>query len=555
MSSSTSQSAIDHGECLAHVVHVADKRITPARVQWRDGVITAIQAVDAATDNLPYLIPGFVDAHVHIESSMLTPAEFGRIAVRHGTVAVVTDPHEIANVLGEAGMKFMLDNGRQTPFVCHFGAPSCVPATAFETAGAVLDSRALKTLLDNPDVHFLSEVMNYPGVLAGDADLLEKLRLARVKGVPIDGHAPGLMGEPLRRYVGEGIITDHECTEMAEAEAKLAAGMAILIREGSAARNFEVLHQLIGRYPDRVMFCSDDKHPDDLQAGHINRLVARAVALGHDVFDVLQCACLNPVRHYGLPLGQLRVGDRMDAALVKDLVKFEVLKSWIAGLCVAESGRSLLPHVEPRAINRFQARKVEAGDFQIAGDDCGIRVIEAYDGQLLTGQRILKPKLRDGQLEADIDRDLLWLTVVNRYRPEPPAVAFITGFALRYGALASSVAHDSHNIVAVGCDIESLCRAVNAVIDCQGGIAAVSAAGLTCLPLPIAGLMSDQDGDSVAARYAQLDAIAKAQGSSLRAPFMTLSFMALLVIPELKLSDRGLFDGKRFQFTSLLVEP
>jgi adenine deaminase len=555
MSSTTSHPDISHGECLAHVVHISDKRITPARVQWRDGVITAIEGVNGAADKLPYLIPGFVDAHVHIESSMLTPAEFGRIAVRHGTVAVVTDPHEIANVLGEAGMQFMLDNGHQTPFVCHFGAPSCVPATAFETAGAVLDSRVLNNLLDNPDVHFLSEVMNYPGVLAGDADLLAKLRLAREKGMPIDGHAPGLLGEPLRRYVGERIITDHECTEMAEAEAKLAAGMAILIREGSAARNFEALHQLIGRYPDRVMFCSDDKHPDDLQAGHINSLVARAVAYRHDVFDVLQCACLNPIRHYGLPLGQLRVGDRMDAALVKDLVEFKVLKTWIAGRCVAEDGKSLLPHIKPRAINRFQARYVAAGDFQITGNGRDIRVIEAYDGQLLTGQRILKPKLRDGRLEADMERDLLWLAVVNRYRPEPPAVAFITGFGLRYGALASSVAHDSHNIVAVGCDIESLCNAVNAVIDCQGGIACVSEAGLACLLLPIAGLMSDQDGDSVAARYAELDAIAKTMGSTLRAPFMTLSFMALLVIPELKLSDQGLFDGKRFQFTSLLVKP
>lgn len=553
MPQTVSQNLPGQGECLANVVNIIDKRIRPALVRWQDGIITVIEPIDDVPADLPYLIPGFVDAHVHIESSMLIPAEFGRLAVRHGTVAAVSDPHEIANVLGEAGIRFMLDNARQTPFVCHFGAPSCVPATSFETAGAELDSAALQTLLANPDIHFLSEVMNYPGVLAGDADVLAKLRLARDRGLPIDGHAPGLMGDALQRYAGQGITTDHECTDLAEADAKLAQGMDILIREGSAARNFDALHALISHYPDRVMFCSDDKHPDDLQAGHIDRLAARAVALGHDVFDVLQCACINPVRHYALPLGQLRPGDRMDAVLLKDLTDFNVLKTWIGGRCVAEDGVSLLPSIVPEPINRCHARPVEPADFEVAGDGRAIRVIEAFDGQLLTGHRIVEPTTRDGLIAADIERDLLWLAVVNRYRPAPPAVAMIKGFGLRHGALASSVAHDSHNVVAVACDVASLCAAINGLIDSRGGIACVSDAGFDSLPLPIAGLMSPLDGDKVAARYAELNAIAHRMGSTLRAPFMTLSFMALLVIPELKLSDRGLFDSSRFAFTDWLV--
>ena len=542
------------GRLIANVVDIAAQRVYPARVCWREGVIIEIHELDIDASHLPYLMPGFIDAHVHIESSMLTPYEFARLAVRHGTVATVSDPHEIANVLGVAGVEFMLDNARMTPFKFFFGAPSCVPATVFETAGARLDSAQIQTLFQHPDIHYLSEVMNYPGVLSDDPELHAKLALAQRFHRRIDGHAPGLMGDDLKAYAAAGITSDHECTELHEAEAKLACGMVILIREGSAARNFDSLHGLISRYPRQVMLCSDDKHPDELQLGHINQLAARAVALGHDVFDVLQCACLNPIQHYDLPVGRLRLGDSMDAVLVQDLTSLKPIKTWVAGRCLANDGQSLQSSMASETPNRFQARKLHVTDFDIDDRGLAIRVIHALDGQLLTLQRCVKPKIESAKLVADIDRDLLWLVVVNRYQPTAPAIAMIHGFGLRRGALASSVAHDSHNVIAVGADVDALCQAVNSVIEHQGGIACADEQGIHCVPLPIAGLMSDADGDTVAERYAALDIRAKALGSRLRAPFMTLSFMALLVIPELKLSDRGLFDGQRFAFTSLWAD-
>jgi len=553
--SHNSISSIEAAGCLiANRVDVAARRIEQVRVHWSGGVIRKIEVLGAMQPGLPYLIPGFIDAHVHIESSMLTPCEFARLAARHGTVATVSDPHEIANVLGMAGVEYMLDDARQTPFKFFFGAPSCVPATAFETAGAALDAEALQALFQHAEIRYLSEVMNYPGVLSGDEALHAKLALARHLQRPIDGHAPGLCGEALQAYVDAGISSDHECTELAEAEAKLACGMVILIREGSAARNFEALHPLISRYPRQVMLCSDDKHPDALQLGHIDRLAARAVALGHDVFDVLQCACLNPIDHYALPVGRLRLGDSMDAVLLEDLTRFTPLKTWVAGQLLASDGRSLWPSVQARIINRFQARRLQTSDFDIPMQDGEIRVIQALDGQLLTYEKHFKPLSSGGKLVADVERDILWLVVVNRYQPSPPALAMIRGFGLRSGALASSVAHDSHNVIGVGADVEALCQAVNTVIAHRGGIACAHEAGVDCLPLPIAGLISDADGDTVAKHYASLDERAKHLGSPLSAPFMSLSFMALLVIPELKLSDRGLFDGQRFAFTSLWVD-
>lgn len=541
------------GMLAANLVQIDARRIVAVELHWHGGVISRIDELGSENPDQPYLLLGFVDAHVHIESSMLTPSEFARLAVRHGTVACVSDPHEIANVLGVAGVEYMLANARRTPFKFFFGAPSCVPATPFETAGAELGGAELDSLFQRGDIRYLSEMMNYPGVLNGDAGILAKLALARRFGFPVDGHAPGLDGEAAARYAAAGIGTDHECSTLQEAESKLACGMKILIREGSAARNFEALHPLISRYPEKVMLCSDDKHPDDLLAGHINQLAARAIAYGHELFDVLRCACLNPIRHYGLPVGQLRIGDSMDALLVGDLQSLTPIKTWIAGRLVADRGQSLLLSIKPEAVNRFDACAMTPEDLAVADHGGDIRVIEALDGELLTRQLQLKPKTRDGSVVPDVERDILWLVVVNRYRPAKPAVAFIHGFGLRQGALASSVAHDSHNLIAVGCDAESVCLAVNGLIASRGGIACVSEGRFESLPLPIAGLMSDAYGDTVAARYAELDGLAKRMGSPLRAPFMTLSFMALLVIPELKLSDRGLFDGRHFEFTDVAV--
>ena len=539
------------GSLTANIVHVPERRITAGRLIWEDGVITRIEAGGPEDPGLSYLIPGFVDAHVHVESSMLVPSEFARLATRHGTVASVSDPHEIANVLGLEGVRFMLDNIRRVPFKMFFGAPACVPATPFETAGASLGLAELETLFREDGLLYLSEMMNFPAVLARDPAVMDKIALARNRGLPVDGHAPGLTGEAARRYVEAGISTDHECASLGEAWDKLAAGMRILIREGSAARNFDTLHPLITSHPDRVMFCSDDKHPDDLVRGHIDRLVARAVAAGHDVFDVLGCACVNPVRHYRLPVGLLRPGDPMDATEVADLRDFHPLRTWVGGRLVAEGGRSLFAPVPVAPINRFHAREIGAADLTVPAGAGRLRVIDVEDGQLLTREALLPPHVEDGRIVPDPRRDLLYLVVLNRYRPVPPAVAFVRGFGLGRGALASSVAHDSHNIVAVGADAESLCRAVNALIGHGGGIAVAGDGQVELLPLPVAGLMSADDGDRVAARYAELNGMARSLGSPLRAPFMTLSFMALLVIPELKLSDRGLFDGRAFHFTEL----
>lgn len=543
------------GSLRANIVHLPERRIAAGTVEWADGIITRVVETGPADPGLTYLMPGFIDAHVHIESAMLVPSEFARLACRHGTVATVSDPHEIANVLGLEGVRFMLDNARRVPFRMFFGAPSCVPATPFETAGASLGLAELATLLREDGLLYLSEMMNFPGVLAGDPAVMDKIALAREMGLPVDGHAPGLKGDAARRYARAGISTDHECTSLEEARDKIAAGMHILIREGSAARDFDTLHQLISSHTDRVMLCSDDKHPDDLAAGHIDRLAARAVAAGHAPLDVLRCACLNPVLHYGLPVGLLRVGDPMDAAEVADLRDFRPLRTWVAGHLVAEAGRSLMARVPVTPVNRFQARRITPADLALRAGPDRIRVMDALDGQLFTPEALVAPRVAEEHgarlMVPDPARDLLTLLVLNRYQEAPPAVAFVQGFGLGHGAIASSVAHDSHNIVAVGADAESLCRAVNALVDNRGGIAVDDGSRVEVLPLPVAGLMSAGDGDEVAARYAAMTAKARALGSPLRSPFMTLSFMALLVIPELKLSDKGLFDGRSFRFTQL----
>ncbi|CAN5586196.1 adenine deaminase [soil metagenome] len=525
-------------------------RVYPARLELASGRIARIEPASEADH---YLIPGFVDAHVHIESSMLVPSEFARLAVRHGTVATVSDPQEIANVLGVAGVRYMLEQAEGLPFKVAFGAPPCVPATSFETAGATLDALAVGELLGDPRVKYLSEVMNYPGVVAGEVALLAKLSAARALGKPVDGHAPGVRGETLRRYAAAGIGSDHECSTRLEAEEKLALGLKVLIREGSAAKNFAALHPLLREHADRMMFCSDDLHPDDLLEGHIDKLVRRGLAAGHDLMTLLRVASRNPVEHYGLDVGLLREGDPADFLVVKDLAALEVLETYVGGQRVAQRGESLMPRRPARIVNRFEARPQAAAAFAVEARPGRLRVIEARDGQLVTGERLMNPSLSGGLAVADPARDLLKLAVVNRYEQAPPAVAFVHGFGLRRGALASSVAHDSHNVVAFGVTDEAISRAVNRLRAARGGLSFVAEEEEGLLPLPVAGLMSDGEAESVARHYARLDEAARGLGSSLRAPYMTLSFMALLVIPALKLSDEGLFDGEKFALTDLFV--
>jgi adenine deaminase len=537
-----------------NVVDVKARRVTPARVTVDNGRIAAIEPTADAPAT--FLLPGFIDAHVHVESSMLVPSEFARAAVIHGTVATVSDPHEIGNVLGVAGVHYMLENGAQTPFKFYFGAPSCVPATTFESAGAMITVAEVEALLDDPRIVYLSEMMNFPGVLGGDPDCLAKIRAAQDRGKPVYGHAPGLRGADAARYVAAGMTTDHECFTKEEALDKIAAGCKISIREGSAARNFDALYTLISEHPSMTMLCSDDKHPDELVVGHINALVRRAVDRGVDVFDALQAACVNPVEHYGLNVGLLRVGDPADVIEVDSLTAFNVRRTWIDGQLVAEEGKTHIPRVEPEIENQFVATHVQPGDFAVpAIHGARLQVIEALDGQLITRRLEVEPRLIDGVVESDPSRDVLKMVVVNRYQKAPPAVAFVKNFGLHTGAMASSVAHDSHNVIAVGVTDDDLAAAVNAVMNAGGGLAAVSHSDGAhwVLPLPVAGLMGTGTCAEVAHAYQELDAAVKDWGSQLRAPFMTLSFMALLVIPELKLSDLGLFDGGRFEFTPLLA--
>lgn len=519
-----------------------------------EGKIAALVPLEGAAEpGEPYILPGFTDSHVHIESSMLVPSEFARLAVVHGTVATVSDPHEIANVCGIEGVEFMIENGKTVPFKFNFGAPSCVPATVFETAGATLDAAAVRALLEREEIKYLSEMMNFPGVLYKDPEVMEKIAAAHALGKPVDGHAPGLRGETAKQYIDAGISTDHECFTAEEALDKLKYGMKIIIREGSAAKNFEALIGLLNDHPDEILFCSDDKHPDSLVLGHINQLCARAVAKGIDVFKVIKAACINPVKHYKLEVGLLQPGDPADLILVHDLKDFSVKATYINGMEVARDGQSRIQAPASGLINHFHCEPRQAADFRIpapAGSPAVIPVIEALDGQLITNKLMLDGKVADGQLVSDTQRDILKMVVVNRYNPAPVATAFIRNFNLKKGALASSVAHDSHNIVAVGVDDESLCKAVNLVIAHRGGVSYADAQQEAIVPLPVAGLMSNADGYEVAEKYSAIDKLTKDAGSTLGAPFMTLSFMALLVIPHLKLSDKGLFDGDSFSFVS-----
>ncbi len=525
------------------LVDIFSRSIYPAEVIVKNGKIQGINSIDVAPE--VYIMPGFVDAHVHIESSLLIPSEFARLAVCQGTVATVSDPHEIANVCGIQGVEFMIENGNSVPFKFFFGAPSCVPATPFETAGAFFGLKETSQLLSRNDVLYLAEMMNWPGVIHNDPEVGAKLDLARKMGKPIDGHAPGLMGEDAKRYAEAGISTDHECFTYEEAEHKIHLGMKIAIREGSAAKNFEALIDLMDIYPDQLMFCSDDKHPDSLLEGHINQLVSRAVAKGKDLFDVLRAACLQPVVHYGLDVGLMRIGDEADFVMVRDLKAFEVVATFVRGKEVYSQGESHINSENSKIINKFATGKLRKSDFSLNKTGETINVIVAKDGQLITDRE--RVAIENTAIPSP-EKDILKITVVNRYRPSTPAIAFIKGFGFKKGAIASSVAHDSHNIIAVGTNDEALVEAVNAVIETKGGLSAFDGETLEVLPLPVAGLMSADDGYQVAYAYKNLDSIAKQMGSTLSSPYMTLSFMALLVIPELKLSDKGLFDGKTFTF-------
>ena len=529
-----------------NIIDVLNKRIYPGTLTIENQKITDITEDNAGYDF--YILPGLIDSHIHIESSMLIPSGFAKLAVIHGTVATVSDPHEIANVLGMEGIKFMLENAGQVPFKIYFGAPSCVPATSFETAGAEISAEDIEKLFYEYDLKYLSEMMNFPGVIFGDKAVMEKLSVAKKFAKPVDGHAPGLKGEQLKTYVSAGISTDHECFLLEEALQKISLGMKVLIREGSAAKNYETLKSLIDTNTDMVMLCSDDKHPDDLVKGHINELIKRGLKDGFDLFKLLRCCCVNPVEHYNLDVGLLRKNDFADFIVIDNLDNFSVKQTYINGELVAENGKSFIRTPEVIVINNFKADYKKPEDFIVNVYNGEVKVIEALDGELITKETHGKPNIIDNEYVSDVENDILKIAVVNRYENVMPAVSFIKNFGIKKGALASSVAHDSHNIIAIGTTDKELCEAVNALIECKGGITVVYDGKKKILPLPVAGIMSGKDGYEIAKLYSEISNKVKELGSKLHSPFMTLSFMALLVIPALKLSDKGLFDGDKFEF-------
>jgi adenine deaminase len=528
------------------IVDPIDRRIFNGEITIQDQKIADIREHESVPDQ--YIMPGFIDSHIHIESSMLVPSEFAKIAVRHGTVATVSDPHEIANVCGKEGVEYMIRNGSDVPLKFYFGAPSCVPATPFETSGAELDIDDVAELLQRDEIRYLSEMMNWPGVLNDDPVVLAKIKSALNLGKPVDGHAPGLKGDKAEKYASAQISTDHECFTKEEAIDKMNAGMLIAIREGSAAKNYEALVELFGKYPDKLMFCSDDKHPDDLIKGHINTLISRTLKLGYNLFDILHAACVLPVYHYNLEVGLLQKGDMADFIIVDNPDSLNIKQTWINGAPVFQDNKVLFSDIDTKPINNFNAYNVEPSDFILRSENKEQPVILAKEGQLVTERETLRLEIKDGVIQADPSRDILKIAVVNRYAKQPPAVAFIKNFGIKNGAIASSVAHDSHNIIAVGSSDTYISRALNLIMEHQGGISAVTENEEEILPLPIAGLMSDQHGEKVAAHYEKLTNMAHKMGSNLHSPFMLISFMALLVIPSLKLSDKGLFDGDTFEF-------
>lgn len=541
-------------------VDIRNRRIYPAEIKIENGVIVCINELKVDATGLPYILPGFVDAHIHIESSMMTPAYFAYEAVKHGTVATVSDPHEIANVCGVDGVHYMINNARTVPLKFAFGAPSCVPATPFETAGARLDIEDIRMLLQHPEIYYLAEVMNYPSVIQQDPFFMEIIGAAQLLGKPIDGHAPALRHPLVEKYFSHGITTDHECVHIDEALEKIKVGCKILIREGSAAKNYSALAPLISNYADNLMFCSDDKHPDELVNGHINTLVRRAIADGYDMFAVLKMACLNPVSHYGLSVGTMRIGEPADFIIINNLKDFSILETWIDGACVY-SGETV--HFKPsnsHEINKFNIDtvfNVQHIQFDILSNHETVpcNIIEAIEGQLITNKSQKKLNVIDGKLQPDIENDILKCVVVNRYNVAKPAIGFVQNFGLKKGAIVSSVTHDSHNIIAIGCDDESLINAINTVVENKGGMGYFNKDEMAFIPLEIAGLMTQENATKLSNMYTNLNNLAQKNGCKLKAPFMTLSFLALPVIPQLKMTDLGLFDVNEFQHVSLIVEP
>jgi adenine deaminase len=540
-----------------NLILLKKEQIKPGCLIINDGIIKEI--IFNENNYNDYILPGFIDSHVHIESSMLTPEKFSELTIKNGTVAVIADPHEIANVLGIKGIEFMIESAEKAKIKIFFMAPSCVPATKFETSGGEITYKDIEYLYEKyPNkILGLGEVMNYPGVIYGDKEMLNKLNITKRFNKRIDGHAPNLTGKDLRKYIDAGIETDHECSTLDEAIEKIKLGMKIQIREGSAARNFDDLKELINLYPDEIMFCTDDSHPDELtEKGEINKIVKLALKENYPLFNILKASSLNAIEHYNIPVGKLEVGDPADFIITDSLNSNFIIKNvYINGKerfnksSEYEKDKNKIQH----NINNFKANKITIDKLKLKCDENKkVKIIRSFDKSLLTETTCGELKCKNGELKSDIENDILKIAVINRYVEKPePSIGFINGFNLKKGAIASSIAHDSHNIIAVGTNDEDLTNVINLIIENKGGLAVVNENFKYIIPLEIAGLMTNESGEIIANTYKEINKITKELGCQYNAPFMTLGFMALLVIPELKISDKGLFDNTKFNFTDL----
>jgi adenine deaminase len=533
---------------FGRIVDIHNRDIYKGCVTIDDDKISRTERCDSEVES--YILPGLIDAHIHIESSMVTPGAFAVEAIKHGTLCVVSDPHEIVNVCGIDGLNYMIEDAAKVPVKFYFGAPSCVPATSFETSGSVLDKFDIAEILKRDEIHYLSEMMNYPGVIYNNEEVVSKLMAARMVGKPVDGHAPGLSGKDLKKYIDSGISTDHECTTIEEALEKISMGMKILIREGSAAKSLDSLKQLYYSNPEDIMLCCDDLHPEMLMKGHINKLVARLISEGFDIYNVYRSASINPMMHYNISTGLLREGDSADFIIVKTLETMEVLESWIGGRKVFDRGNVFFTTDRSREINNFNCKHINGEDITIINRGGNIRIIEAKDGELLT-QSITDSMGTKNIIVPDVERDYLKIIVKDRYNDTPPAIGIIKGFMLKEGAFASSIAHDSHNIICIGTNDHDIVTAVNTIVDMKGGLAVSSNDKIYSLQLNIGGIMTSNTCRETALKYDNLSQIVKSRGCIMSAPFMTLAFMALLVIPELKIGDKGLFNVNEFKPVSL----
>jgi len=533
------------------IVDIHDRKIFGGGICISEGRIKDIYKKELVPDR--FIMPGLIDAHIHIESSMITPGSFAAAAVSRGTVGTVSDPHEIANVLGIEGVNYMINDGRKTPFRFYFGAPSCVPATEFESGGAKLGPEEIELLLNRDEIKYLAEMMNFPGVINGNKDVLRKIDIARKLNKPVDGHAPGLRGEELRKYIKAGISTDHECNSLEEALEKISLGMKVIIREGSAGRNLNALKDLYRLAPGMIMLSSDDIHPEMLQKRHLDKLVAILINEGYDLFDVIRSVTINPVTHYKLDAGLLRQGDNADFIITDSPDKMNVTETWIKGEKVYDNGKVLFEYKSGIPVNNFHCSDINKNELTVKNRGREIRIITAFDGDLFT-KEIIRETGNDSICETDTSEDILKIIVKDRYRDAGPAVAFVKGFGLKNGAFASSVAHDSHNIIAIGVRDEDIVQVVNEIVRLKGGLAVTDGQKVCSLQLNVAGIMSDMPCSEVAQQYEYLSDMVKRLGCSMSAPFMTMSFMALLVIPEIKLSDKGLFDVRSFSHMALFTE-